>query len=83
MTKPVVVRFAPSPWPHPPGQRTNCITTCARQTGVLFILRIEDTDQKRYVPEQAVNRQPALAGHPWDGQDRGRLKQPYITRHSV
>ena len=51
--KPVRVRFAPSPTGplHIGGLRTALYNyLLARQTGGSFVLRIEDTDQKRYVP---------------------------------
>lgn len=50
--KPVRVRFAPSPTGplHVGGLRTALYNyLLARQTGGSFVLRIEDTDQKRYV----------------------------------
>ena len=52
-SKPVRVRFAPSPTgrTHLGSGRTALYNyLLARQTGGQFILRIEDTDQKRYVP---------------------------------
>lgn len=53
-TKPARVRFAPSPTGHMHlgGARTALYNYLfARRTGGKFILRIEDTDQKRYLPE--------------------------------
>jgi glutamyl-tRNA synthetase len=53
MTKPVRVRFAPSPTGalHIGGIRTALYNyLLARQTGGTMILRIEDTDQTRFVP---------------------------------
>ena len=53
-SKPVRVRFAPSPTGHIHlgGARTALYNYLfARRVGGKFILRIEDTDQKRYVPE--------------------------------
>lgn len=53
MSTPVRVRFAPSPTGplHPGGVRTALFNyLLARQTGGTFILRIEDTDQTRFVP---------------------------------
>lgn len=50
---PVRVRFAPSPTGHThigSGRTALYNYILARQTGGKFILRIEDTDQKRYVP---------------------------------
>ncbi len=51
--KPARVRFAPSPTGHMHlGSARTALYNylLARQTGGQFILRIEDTDQKRYVP---------------------------------
>lgn len=53
MTKPIRVRFAPSPTGclHIGGVRTALYNYLfARKHNGTFILRIEDTDQKRYVP---------------------------------
>jgi glutamyl-tRNA synthetase len=53
-TKPVRVRLAPSPTgtPHLGTARTALFDwLLARNTGGTFILRIEDTDRARYVPE--------------------------------
>ncbi len=53
MTQPVRVRFAPSPTGplHIGGVRTALYNYLfARKHGGKFLLRIEDTDQKRYVP---------------------------------
>ena len=50
--KPVRVRFAPSPTGHThlgSGRTALFDYLLARQTGGQFILRIEDTDRKRYV----------------------------------
>lgn len=52
MTRPVRVRFAPSPTGplHPGGVRTALFNyLLAKQLGGKFILRIEDTDQTRFV----------------------------------
>ncbi|MDD3679705.1 MAG: glutamate--tRNA ligase [Candidatus Shapirobacteria bacterium] len=52
--KPVRVRFAPSPTglPHIGNTRTALFAwLLARQTGGRFIVRVEDTDQKRYQPQ--------------------------------
>src|SRR5579859_1817016 len=52
--KPVRVRFAPSPTgiQHIGGYRTAIfIWLFARRHGGQFLLRIEDTDRERYVPE--------------------------------
>ncbi|MEO0628546.1 MAG: glutamate--tRNA ligase family protein, partial [Bacteroidota bacterium] len=64
---PVRVRFAPSPTGalHIGGLRTALYNyLLARQTGGQFILRIEDTDQKRYVPGAEGYIQEALE---WSG----------------
>jgi len=60
---PVRVRFAPSPTGllHVGSARTALYCyLLARQTGGHFILRIEDTDQKRYNPESLANFLDAL-----------------------
>ena len=52
-TKPVRTRFAPSPTGrmHLGSARTALYSfLLARHTGGAFFLRIEDTDQKRFVP---------------------------------
>ena len=52
--RPVRVRFAPSPtgYLHIGGARTALFNWLfARRHGGAFILRIEDTDRKRYVPD--------------------------------
>ncbi len=52
MSRPVRVRFAPSPTGplHPGGVRTALFNyLLARQTGGTFIMRVEDTDQTRFV----------------------------------
>ncbi len=64
---PVRVRFAPSPTGalHIGGVRTALYNfLLARQTGGTFILRIEDTDQTRYVPgaEEYILESLAWAG---------------------
>ncbi|MEM8584393.1 MAG: glutamate--tRNA ligase [Bacteroidota bacterium] len=66
---PVRVRFAPSPTGalHIGGLRTALYNyLLARQTGGQFILRIEDTDQKRYVEGAENYIQEALS---WCGLD--------------
>ncbi len=63
----VRVRFAPSPTGllHIGGLRTALYNyLLARQTGGAFVLRIEDTDRSRYVPEA---EQDILAGLAWAG----------------
>ncbi len=66
-TKPARVRFAPSPTGHMHlgGARTALYNYLfARRTGGKFILRIEDTDQKRYLPEA---EQEIIDGLNWLG----------------
>jgi glutamyl-tRNA synthetase len=53
----------------------------ARHTGGVFILRIEDTDQKRYNPESLENLKKSLLwlGLQWDeGPDLGGPHAPYV-----
>lgn len=83
-TKPARVRFAPSPtgYLHLGGLRTALFDWLyARHTGGQFILRIEDTDQKRYEPESLENLMRGLRwlGLDWDeGPDIGGPHGPYI-----
>jgi glutamyl-tRNA synthetase len=80
---PVRVRFAPSPTgrTHLGSGRTALYDyLLARQTGGQFILRIEDTDQKRYVPgaEDELIRSLRWLGLEWDeGPDVGGAYGPY------
>lgn len=81
--QPVRVRFAPSPTGrvHLGSGRTALYDyLIAKQTGGQFILRIEDTDQKRYVPgaeEELINGLRWL-GIDWDeGPDVGGPYGPY------
>jgi glutamyl-tRNA synthetase len=82
-SKPVRVRFAPSPTGHLHlgGARTALYDyLLARRTGGKFILRIEDTDQKRYVSgaEQEIMDGLRWLGIPYDeGPDIGGLYGPY------
>jgi glutamyl-tRNA synthetase len=82
-TQPVRVRFAPSPTgrTHLGSGRTALYNYLyARQLGGQFILRIEDTDQKRYVPEAEIELIDSLhwLGLNWDeGPDIGGLHAPY------
>ena len=67
MTKPVRVRFAPSPTGalHIGGVRTALYNYLfARQMGGKMLLRIEDTDQTRFVPgaEEFIIESLAWAG---------------------
>ena len=81
--KPVRVRFAPSPTgrTHLGSGRTALYNfLIARQTGGQFILRIEDTDQKRFVPgaEQELVDSLHWLGLQWDeGPDVGGPYAPY------
>ncbi len=80
---PVRVRFAPSPTgrTHLGSGRTALYNyLLARQTGGKFILRIEDTDQKRYVPgaEKELISSLHWLGIDWDeGPEIGGPFAPY------
>ena len=80
---PVRVRFAPSPTGHThlaSGRTALYNYLLARQTGGQFILRIEDTDQKRYVPGSEKELIDSLhwLGINWDeGPDVGGPYGPY------
>ena len=80
---PVRVRFAPSPtgYTHLGSGRTALYDyLLARQTGGQFILRIEDTDQKRFVPgaEEELMSSLRWLGLEWDeGPDVGGPYAPY------
>ena len=70
-TRPVRVRLAPSPTgtPHIGTARTAIFDwLAARNSGGQFILRIEDTDQNRYVPESLEQIYESLRwlGLEWD-----------------
>jgi glutamyl-tRNA synthetase len=77
------VRFAPSPTGrfHIGGARTALYDyLLARQRGGQFILRIEDTDQKRFDPDAEREIQESLGwlGLDWDeGPDIGGPFEPY------
>ena len=81
---PARVRFAPSPtgYLHLGGLRTALFDWLyARHTGGQFILRIEDTDQKRYNPESLDDLMRSLRwlGLEWDeGPDIGGPVGPYM-----
>ncbi len=81
--KPARVRFAPSPtgYLHIGGARAALFNyLLARQTGGQFILRIEDTDRKRYQPdsEQDLMENLRWLGLEWDeGPDKGGPVGPY------
>jgi glutamyl-tRNA synthetase len=80
---PVCVRFAPSPTGHThiaSGRTALYNYLLARQTGGKFILRIEDTDQKRYVPgaEKELIDSLHWLGMEWDeGPEVGGPHEPY------
>lgn len=82
-SQPVRVRFAPSPTgrTHMGSGRTALYNyLLARQTGGQFILRIEDTDQKRFVPEAEAELISTLRwlGLEWqEGPDVGGPHAPY------
>ncbi|MGB5050849.1 MAG: glutamate--tRNA ligase, partial [Caldilineaceae bacterium] len=82
--RPVRVRFAPSPTGelHLGGLRTALFDYLwAKHTGGTFILRIEDTDQKRYDPKslESLMRGLRWLGLEWDeGPDVGGPHAPYI-----
>jgi len=81
--RPVRVRFAPSPTGHThlgSGRTALYNYLLARQTGGQFILRIEDTDRKRYVPgaEEELMESLRWLGLDWDeGPDVGGPHAPY------
>jgi glutamyl-tRNA synthetase len=83
-TAPVRVRLAPSPTgtPHLGTARTALFDwLLARSTGGTFILRIEDTDRARYVPESLEYILESLRwlGLDWDeGPDVGGPHSPYF-----
>ncbi len=81
---PARTRFAPSPtgFLHVGGLRTALYAWLwARHTGGTFILRIEDTDQKRYNPDSLEDVKASLRwlGLDWDeGPDVGGPHGPYV-----
>jgi glutamyl-tRNA synthetase len=83
-TRPVRVRFAPSPTGslHIGGLRTALFNWMfARHYGGAFILRIEDTDQTRFDPTALTTLVEALrwAGLNWDeGPEAGGAHGPYV-----
>lgn len=83
-TRPARVRFAPSPtgFLHLGSARTAIFDWIyARHTGGQFILRIEDTDQKRFNPESMQNLAQGLRwlGLQWDeGPEVGGPYGPYV-----
>ena len=84
ITGPVRVRFAPSPtgFLHIGGVRTALFNWLfAKHYGGQFILRIEDTDEKRFVPGAADDLMQSMrwVGLDWDeGPDVGGPHAPYV-----
>jgi glutamyl-tRNA synthetase len=84
ITPPVRVRFAPSPtgFLHIGGVRTALFNWLfARHYGGQFILRVEDTDEKRFVIGAAADMMASLRwiGIEWDeGPDIGGPYAPYV-----
>ncbi|MFH1718046.1 MAG: glutamate--tRNA ligase [Planctomycetota bacterium] len=84
MSQKIVTRFAPSPtgYLHVGGARTALFNWLwARCTGGTFILRIEDTDQKRNTPTAAQQVMDDLRwlGIQWDqGPEVGGPHGPYL-----
>jgi len=82
-SKPIRVRMAPSPTGrfHLGGARTALYNYLfARKMGGTFILRIEDTDQKRYVPgadEEIISSLAWLGISPDEGPVQGGKYGPY------
>ena len=80
---PARVRFAPSPtgYMHIGSARTALYDyLLARQTGGSFVLRIEDTDQKRYQEEAEADFNGALqwmGTMPDEGPEQGGAYAPY------
>jgi glutamyl/glutaminyl-tRNA synthetase len=83
------VRFAPSPtgFLHVGGLRTALFNWLfARKYGGKFILRIEDTDQKRYIPgavENLINTLKKLGIDYDEGPDIGGPYAPYIQSQRI
>jgi glutamyl-tRNA synthetase len=83
LSRPVRVRYAPSPtgFLHVGGARTALYDyLLAKQTGGVFIIRIEDTDQKRYNPAAISDLLDGLRylGLQWDeGPEVGGDYGPY------
>jgi len=81
--KPARVRYAPSPtgYLHLGGARTALFNyLLARKTGGQFILRIEDTDRRRFVEDAEAEQMTGLRwlGLQWDeGPDIGGPYGPY------
>lgn len=80
MTKPVTVRFAPSPtgYLHIGGARTALFNWLyARHTGGKYLLRIEDTDRARSTDEatKALLQGLSWLGLDWDGEAVSQFEQ--------
>src|SRR3712207_1045683 len=84
MSNPIRVRFAPSPTGqlHLGGLRSALFNHLfAKSQKGQFILRIEDTDRERLVPEAVDQIKESLQwlGLVWDeGIDKGGNKGPYV-----
>ncbi|MFQ5942389.1 MAG: glutamate--tRNA ligase [Anaerolineales bacterium] len=89
MSTPARVRFAPSPTGrfHIGGARTALYDyLLARQTGGEFVMRIEDTDRKRFVPgaEEEIYEALSWLGVAWnEGPDVGGPHAPYRQSERV
>ena len=89
MTARVRVRFAPSPtgYLHIGSARTALYNwLLAKKEKGLFLLRIEDTDRSRYVPEAMTDIMEGLRwlGLNWDeGPDTGGPAGPYQQSERV
>jgi len=89
MSDKVVTRFAPSPtgYLHVGGARTALFNWLwARRTGGTFILRIEDTDQKRNTPTAAKQVMADLKwlGIDWDeGPEAEGPNGPYLQSERI
>ncbi|MCH8120655.1 MAG: glutamate--tRNA ligase [Planctomycetes bacterium] len=89
MSEKVVTRFAPSPtgYLHVGGARTALFNwLLAKRTGGTFILRIEDTDQKRNTPTatQQVMDDLRWLGIQWDeGPEVGGPNGPYLQSQRI
>lgn len=84
-TKPIVTRFAPSPTGalHVGGARTALFAWAyARQHGGKFIIRLEDTDQKRSSPEstKGILRDLQWLGLSWDEGPNPAAMDPYTDQ---
>lgn len=91
MSQPVRVRFAPSPtgYLHIGGVRTALFNWLfAQKSGGQFLLRIEDTDQKRFVPEgeEQIKKSLAWLGLTWEPEvvrQSERVKTGTYTMHAL